>query len=168
MAPSRRPPTPASPAACSTGDASDVGTSTAVPAALIDGNADAGGWSDRYSKGPTQTLNQVTNARAEDWVSVSWPTPQTFGELRPYFTVDAADQLPATVQVSYWNGLGWVPVRHQRVQFATGSDQPTSITFDPVTSGQVRLEMTSRSPNSPTTGNLTVAELQVIGDRLSP
>jgi beta-galactosidase len=148
------------------GDASDFGTSTTVPAALIDGNTTSGGWSNRYEKGRTQTLNAYTNARAGDWVSVSWPKPQTFGELRPYFTVDAADQLPATVLVSYWNGLRWVPVRGQQVHYAAASDRPSSITFHPVTTTQVRLEMTSRSPGSPTTGNLTIAELQVIGDEL--
>jgi beta-galactosidase len=150
------------------GDASDFGTSTTVPAALLDGNTTSGGWSDRSSKGPTQTLNEVTNARAGDWVSVSWPHAQTFGELRPYFTVDAADQLPATVQVSYWNGLGWVPVRDQHVQFAAGTDQPSSITFQPVSTTKVKLDMTSQSPGSPTTGNLTISELQVIGDVLKP
>ncbi len=150
------------------GDASDFGTSTAVPAALIDGTTASGGWSNRYGKGPTQTLNEVTNARSGDWVSVSWPKAQTFGELRPYFTVDAADQLPATVRVSYWNGLGWVPVRGQHVQFATGSDEPSSITFGPVSTTQVKLDMTSSSPGSPTTGNLTISELQVIGDVLTP
>jgi beta-galactosidase len=101
-------------------------------------------------------------------VSVSWPKAQTFGELRPYFTVDAADQLPATVVVSYSNGLDWVPVRDQHVQFATGSDQPSSITFQPVSTTQVKLDMTSRSPGSPTTGNLTISELQVIGDVFGP
>jgi beta-galactosidase len=146
------------------GDASDFGTSTTVPSALIDGNTSSGGWSNRYEKGPTQTLNAYINAHAGDWVSVSWPTPQTFGELRPYFSVDAADQVPATVQVSYWNGLTWVPVRGQQVQFATASDQPSSITFQPVTTTKVKLEMTSQSPGSPTTGNLTISELQVIGD----
>jgi beta-galactosidase len=146
------------------GDASDFGTSTTVPAALIDGNTTSGGWSNHYSKGPTQTLNEVTNARAGDWVSVSWPLPQTFGELRPYFTVDDADQLPATVRVSYWNGLRWARVRGQQVQFAGASDQPSSITFDPVTTTRVKLEMTSQSPGSATTGNLTISELQVIGD----
>ncbi|MFZ1993453.1 MAG: Ig-like domain-containing protein, partial [Solirubrobacteraceae bacterium] len=148
------------------GDASDSGTSTAVPAALLDGNTTSGGWSNRYEKGPTQTLNAVTNARAGDWVSVTWPKAQTFGELRPYFTIDGSDQLPAAVQVSYWNGLGWEPVRDQHVQFATGSDQPSSITFSPVTTTKVKLDMTSRSPGSPTTGNLTISELQVIGDVL--
>jgi len=150
------------------GDASDFGTSTTVPAALLDGNTTSGGWSNRYEKGPTQTLNAYTNAHAADWVSVSWPKAQTFGELRPYFTVDAADQLPATVQVSYWNGLGWVPVRGQHVQFAAGSNEPSSITFDPVSTTRVKLDMTSRSPGSPTTGNLTISELQVIGDVFGP
>jgi beta-galactosidase len=146
------------------GDDSDFGTSTTLPAALTDGNTASGGWSNRYEKGPTQTLNAYTNARAGDWVSVSWPKPQTFGELRPYFTVDANNELPATVRVSYWNGLGWVPVRGQQVRYAAGSDQPSSITFDPISTTRVKLDMTSRSPGSPTTGNLTIAELQVIGD----
>ena len=150
------------------GDASDFGTSTTVPAAMLDGTTASGGWSNHSTKGPTQTLNEVTNARAGDWVSVSWPAAQTFGELRPYFSVDAADQLPATVRVSYWNGLDWVPVRDQHVQFAAGSDEPSSITFSPVTTTQVKLEMTSRSPGSPTTGNLTISELEVIGDVLAP
>ncbi len=146
------------------GDASDFGTSTTVPAALLDGTTSSGGWSNRYEKGPTQTLNAYTNAHAGDWVSVSWPKAQTFGELRPYFTVDAADQLPATVRVSYWDGRDWVPVRRQHVQFATSSDVPSSITFDPVSTTKVKLDMTSRSPGSPTTGNLTISELEVIGD----
>ena len=150
------------------GDASDFGTSTTVPVALLDGTTTSGGWSNRYEKGPTQTLNAYTNARAGDWVSVSWPKAQTFGELRPYFTVDAADQLPATVQVSYWDGLEWVPVRGQHVQFATGSDEPSSITFQPVSTTKVKLDMTSSSPGSASTGNLTISELQVIGDVLSP
>ena len=150
------------------GDNSDFGTSTTIPAAMLDGTTTSGGWSNHSTKGPTQTLNEVTNARAGDWVSVSWPKPQTFGELQPYFTVDAADQLPATVQVSYWNGLDWVPVRNQHVQFAAGSDAPSSITFTPVTTTQVKLDMTSSSPGSATTGNLTISELQVIGDVLRP
>ncbi len=150
------------------GDASDFGTSTTVPAAMLDGNTTSGGWSNRFSKGPTQTLPEITNARPGDWVSISWPAPQTFGELRPYFTVDANDQLPATVKVFYWNGLAWVPVRGQRVQLAPGSNQPSHITFHPISTTEVKLQMTSRSPNSPTTGNLAISELEVIGDVLRP
>ena len=37
-----------------------------------------------------------------------------------------------------------------------------------MTTTQVKLDMTSRSPGSPTTGNLTISELQVIGDVLRP
>jgi beta-galactosidase len=61
-----------------------------------------------------------------------------------------------------------VPVRDQHVQFAPGSDAPSSITFSPVTTTQVKLDMTSSSPGSATTGNLTISELQVIGDVLRP
>ena len=34
------------------GDASDFGTSTTVPAALLDGTTTSGGWSNRYEQGP--------------------------------------------------------------------------------------------------------------------
>jgi beta-galactosidase len=54
------------------------------------------------------------------------------------------------------------------VQFAAASNEPSSITFRPVTTTRVKLEMTSQSPGSPTTGNLTISELQVIGDVFGP
>ena len=99
-------------------------------------------------------------------MSVSWPHAQTFSQLDVYFTVDAHDQLPASVVVSYWNGLAWVPVTGQRVSYASGSDQPTTISFDPVGTTSVRLDMTSRSPHDPTTGNLTIAEIRIPGNEL--
>jgi beta-galactosidase len=57
-----------------------------------------------------------------------------------------------------------VPVTGQRVQFAGASDQPSEITFDPIATTEVKLDMTSRSPNDPTTGNLQISELVVPGD----
>lgn len=70
--------------------------------------------------------------------------------------------------VTYWNGLTWVPVTGQRVSYATSSDQPTTISFDPVGTTAVRLDMTSRSPNDPATGNLTIAEITIPGDEVVP
>jgi hypothetical protein len=86
-----------------------------------------------------------------------------FREVDAYFTTDANTQLPATIAVSYWNGLAWVPVTAQHVSFATGSDQPTKITFDPISTAKVKLDMTSASPNSPVTGNLTIGDLAIPG-----
>ena len=80
-----------------------------------------------------------------------------------YFTTDANDELPATVAVSYWNGTDWVPVTGQHVSFAGTSDAPSTIMFDPVTATALRLDMTSRSPGDPTTGNLMIAELTFPG-----
>jgi beta-galactosidase len=142
---------------------SDFGTSSAVPAAMLDGNTTAGGWSNRYSKAATQTLQPVTNAHPSDWVSVSWPDPQTVSRINAFFTVDANDQLPKSIVVSYWNGLEWVPVTNQNVTFAGASDAPSTITFDPISTTKVRLDMTSASPNDPVTGNLAITELQIPG-----
>ena len=146
---------------------SDFGTSTTVPAAMLDGNTASGGWSNRYSKAATQTLPQVTNSHPEDWVSVAWPDAQQFKQLNVYFTQDANDQLPATVRVTYWNGLSWVPVSGQQVTFASRSDQPSTIAFDPIATTEVRLDMTSRTPNDPVTGNLMISEIEIPGTEVS-
>ena len=147
---------------------SDGGTSTTVPSAMLDGNTTAGGWSNRYTKAATQTLPAVTASHPEDWVSVSWPQAQRFGQLDVYYTLDSHNQLPASVTVTYWNGLAWVPVTGQQVSYASASDQPTTISFDPVGTTAVRLDMTSRSPHDPTTGNLTIAEIRIPGDEIVP
>ena len=142
---------------------SDFGTSSTVPAALLDGVTTSGGWSNRYTKAATQTLPEITDARPGDWVSVSWPTAQTFGQLSPYFTLDAHDQLPAAVRVEYWDGLTWARVRQLRVTLAQASDQPSTLSFASVSTTAIRLSMTSRSPGSAVTGNLAISELEIPG-----
>jgi beta-galactosidase len=143
---------------------SDFGTSTTLPAAMLDGNTSSGGWSNRYSKAATQTLLPVTNSHPSDWVSVSWPDPQRVDTIDAFFTTDANDQLPAAISVSYWDGFGWVPVSGQHVAFAGSSDAATRITFQPVSTTKIRLDMTSASPNDPVTGNLAITEIEVPGD----
>jgi len=68
--------------------------------------------------------------------------------------------LPATIAVSYWNGREFVPVRNLTIDWATASNQPTTLTFDPVRSSQLRLDMTSAAPGTGG-GFLMIAELQV-------
>ncbi len=137
---------------------SDFGNTTTLPATMLDGDTTTF-WSNRYSKVHTQTLPDITNAHPSDWVSVSWPAAQRLSELDARFIVDANDQLPAAVTVSYWDGAAWVPVTGQHVTFAAASNDPTAITFDPVTTTKLKLEMTSASPNDPVTGNLAISEL---------
>ncbi len=141
---------------------SDFGNSTTLPATMLDRDTTTF-WSNRYSKVRTQTLPDVTNAHPSDWVSVSWAAAQQVSEIDARFIVDANDQLPASVTVSYWNGSDWVPVTGQNVSFAGTSNTPSTITFDPVTTTRLRLEMTSASPNDPVTGNLAISELGIPG-----
>ena len=121
-------------------------------------------WSNRYSKVRTQTLPDITNAHPSDWVSVSWPAAQRLSEVDARFIVDANDQLPAAVKVSYWDGAAWVPVTGQQVDVRRSLQRrPSTITFDPVTTTKLKLEMTSTSPNDPVTGNLAISELTFPG-----
>jgi hypothetical protein len=43
------------------------------------------------------------------------------------------------------------------------SGAPSSITFEPVTTTKLKLDMTSAAPNDPVTGNLAIAELRIPG-----
>jgi beta-galactosidase len=142
---------------------SDFGVSTTLPATMLDGNPSTF-WSNRYSKVQTQTLNAVTNARPADWVSVSWAPARQVGQLQPSFITDANDELPASVTVYYRDDNNdWVPVTHQQVTFAGTSNTPSTITFDPVTTTALKLDMSSRAPQDPTTGNLAISELKIPG-----
>ena len=44
---------------------------------------------------------------------------------------------------------------------AGASNSPSTITFDPVTTTALKLDMTSAAPYDPTTGNLAISELHV-------
>jgi beta-galactosidase len=148
------PPKPSGPAA----DASYSGAANTIPAAMLDGNTADGGWSNYYNKKATALLPAVSLAHADEWVSVSGIGPAPVGNVQAYFTTDAARALPATIAVSYWDGRRFVPVRDARIEWATGSNQPTRVTFAPVRTSQIRLDMTSRAPGT-ATGFLQIAEL---------
>jgi beta-galactosidase len=144
------------------GFGSDFGVSTTLPATMLDGDPSTF-WSNRYSKVQTQTLNAVTNAHPEDWVSVSWGPAKQVSSLRPSFITDANDELPASATVYYLSGQDWVPVSGQHVSYAAASNTPSTITFDPVSTTALKLDMTSQAPYDPTTGNLAISELRIPG-----
>jgi hypothetical protein len=50
-------------------------------------------------------------------------------------------------------------LRNLAIDWATGSNQPTTLTFDPVRSSQLRLDTTSAAPGTGD-GFLMIAELQ--------
>jgi beta-galactosidase len=144
-------------------DASFSGAPATVPAAMLDGLTTMGGWSSFYNRAATALLPAVSSARASEWVSVSWPEPQAFGRVNAYFTTDASRARPASIEVTYWNGTAFVPVRNLEIDWASASNEPTTITFDRVASPEIRMEMTSPAPGT-ASGFLQIAELEVIGD----
>ena len=143
-----------------TADASFSGRPDTLPAAMLDGVTTSGGWSNYYNKAATALLPAISKAHPSDWVSVSWPTGQTLSSVRAYFTTDAQRTLPASIEVSYLQGDRYVPVTGLDVEWATASNQPTTITFDPVSSSSVRLKLISPHPNE-SNGFFQIAELQV-------
>jgi beta-galactosidase len=149
-------PAPADPAT-PTADASYSGSPTEVPANMLDGNA-ATSWSNFYVKSATANLHSVSVSHASEWVSLSWAQPQTVGTLNATFVTSSTLSLPAAVAVTYWNGKAFVPVGNPKVTLAAASGQPSVITFDPVTTTQVMLELTSPAPGT-ATGFFSIAEL---------
>ncbi|MFK4268814.1 hypothetical protein [Streptomyces milbemycinicus] len=90
----------------------------------------------------------MRTARPADWVSVTWAKRRRLGRVEVSFTIDATHSLPASVEVSAWNGHAYVPVREAKVTWATSSDTPTVITFAPVRTSRLRLDLTSARPGA--------------------
>jgi len=144
--------------------ASFSGTPQTVPAALNNGiQPETNGWSNRYIKAATALLPSYTLARPSDWVSLTWDTPQAVDTLVPYFVLAAGRALPAAVTVEYWDGTRFVPAAHQTTTMATESEQPTTVTFDKVSTTAIRLVITSAAPGTPD-GFAQVSELRALGD----
>jgi beta-galactosidase len=141
-------------------DAGYSGSSSGVPLGMLDGVTTSGGWSNFYNKSATNVLPAVSLAHANEWVSVSWPNAQRLSSVVPFFTISSNMVLPSAITVSYWNGTSWIPVNSQQTHLATASDQPTTISFDPVSTTAIRLDLTSPAPNT-STGFLQITELQV-------
>ena len=143
-------------------DASFSGMPDTVPGAMLDGVTSEGGWSNAYVKEPTAMLPAFSRAHATEWVSVSWPGPQTFDSVRAYFVADQSHVLPSRIAVSVWDGAAWAPAGNANIAPAATSGGPTTVTFDRVTSSAVRLDLTSPAPGTDA-GFLQIAELEVMG-----
>jgi beta-galactosidase len=151
------PPPPSGP----TADASYSGKPDTVPAAMIDGDP-ATAWSNYYLKAATALLPAFSLAHPREWVSVAWPRAQSVSSVRATFTIDATHALPADIGVRYWDGTRWAVVSNPHVAFASTSAQPTVVTFDPVETTRVRLDLASAHPKAGD-GFLAISELEVPG-----
>ncbi|RAS70838.1 beta-galactosidase [Lentzea atacamensis] len=151
-------PAPGTPVAPPAVDASYSGAPGTIPAAMLDGNPSTY-WSNYYLKRATALLPAVSRAHATDWVSL--PVRDGLaGSVRASFLADASHARPASIAVSYWDGSKFVPVRDAKVEWATEPGKPTSITFAPVRSDRIRLELASSAPGT-AQGFLGVSEATV-------
>jgi beta-galactosidase len=139
----------------SAADASYSGAQDTVPAAMLDGDPSTL-WSNFYRKDATALLPPFSLAHARELVSVSWPAARTVSGATASFTVDATHALPAAIGVRYWDGQRWTPVRGLHADPAA----TTTITFDPVRTTRIRLDLTSSAPGTGT-GFLGISELRV-------
>ncbi|MBO0516872.1 beta-galactosidase, partial [Streptomyces beijiangensis] len=108
----------------------------------------ATGWSNAFHKSATALLPAFQGAREADWVSVTWARARTVRSVEVSFRTDATHSLPRTVAVSAWDGERYVPVQGAVVTWATGSDQPTLVTFTRVRTSRLRLDLTSARPGA--------------------
>lgn len=137
-----------------------------IPENLIDGELGTdNSWSNFYDKDATPLLPSFSLARQSDWVSVTWEEPQTIESLVAYFAVIGAKTLPAKLTVTHWDGTDFVSVERQTIDWALETNEATVITFDPVSTTSLRIEMTSPSPGE-AEGFVQLAELEVLGYNL--
>lgn len=148
---------PAAPDPVPAVDASYSGAPNTVPAALVDGDPNSG-WSNLYHKAATANLNAVSVSHATEWVSLSWLAARTVRTVTATYVTGGALALPATLAVSYRTGKSFQSVRDPHVTWATESDQPTTVTFDPIDTTEIRLTMTSPTPGT-AGGFLRISEL---------
>jgi beta-galactosidase len=94
-------------------------------------------------------------------VTLTWASAQRIGIITATFVTGGTLGLPAAITVSHWNGHRFVPASGLMISWATASGQPTTLTFDPVTTTRVRLDMTSPLPGT-ASGFLRIAELRAL------
>jgi beta-galactosidase len=79
---------------------------------------------------------------------LSWPAARTLSNVAATFVTGNSLTLPATITISYRTDHGFVPVANPKITWATESGQPTTVTFDPVRTTEVRITMTSPTPGA--------------------
>jgi beta-galactosidase len=142
-------------------DASFSGAPDTIPAMMLDADPSTG-WSNDYTKAATANLPAVSSSDATEWVSLTWSTAQVLAAIAATFVTGGALSLPGAIAVSYWNGNAFVPASGVSISWASASGLPTTLTFDPVITTRVRLDMTSPSPGT-AAGFLRIAELRATG-----
>ncbi|WP_064273295.1 glycoside hydrolase family 2 TIM barrel-domain containing protein [Streptomyces sp. RTd22] len=143
-------------------DASYSGSLTTLPASMLDGDP-ATGWSNAFTKVATSLLPAFNGARKADGVSVTWARKRRVRRVEVSFTLDTTHTLPASVTVSAWDGHRFTPVRNAHITWAEASDTPTVVTFDPVRTSRLRLDLVSAHPGA-ADGAQRITRLEALDD----
>jgi hypothetical protein len=78
------------------------------------------------------------------WVQYTWPTAQSLNRVAVYwFDDNQGIDLPASAQVQYWTGSAWANTSASSVGVAANTFN--SVSFNTVSTTQLRLNVTSRS-----------------------
>ncbi|HHW01078.1 MAG TPA: DUF4982 domain-containing protein [Clostridiaceae bacterium] len=155
-----------SPLATATFTAGASGSVNYYPNNMLDGNYNTL-WTNSYSISATAVLPAVNNSRPYEFVQVYWPEYVTFDTIKLYFRTGniisgtPSANMPASLDVQYWNGVEWVSAGNQLVEWAAASNQATTITFDKITTTKVRVGMENGTPYSKQTGNMAITEFEV-------
>ncbi|MBG0564182.1 glycoside hydrolase family 43 protein [Actinoplanes aureus] len=79
------------------------------------------------------------------WIEYQWPAARSINRSAVYwFDDNQGIDLPASCQLQYWNGSQYVPVPGQST-CGTAGNVDNVITFNPVNTTRLRLQITSRS-----------------------
>ena len=133
------------------------------PNNMLNGNTTSN-WNNRASGASTVVLREAAYSKPHEFVQVYWKGYKAIGEVDLYFTLGSSgpsNNLPASMNVQYWNGFAWVDAANQKTEFATVSNQASKVTFDPVLTGKVRVGLKNATPYSAVTGAFTIVKFEV-------
>ncbi|MCL2152160.1 MAG: DUF4982 domain-containing protein [Oscillospiraceae bacterium] len=137
-------------------------SATNYPNYMLNGNT-TNSWYNYANATQTDEVASNTASRVYEYVQTYWPGLVTVDQISLFFTTNANDSLPKTLNAQYWDGFAWVDAPNQVVTFATASNEETKITFDTVTTTRVRVGMENATPLNSTTGRMRIVKFETWG-----
>jgi beta-galactosidase len=102
--------------------------------------------------------NWSSTSRPSDWVQIDFGQTKTINQVNMYVFIDGGAAPPTSMNVQVWDGTNWVDVTHVTKAPTIPTDKKNTITFDPVSTSKVRVNM-----NSVAGMCLGITEMEVIG-----
>ncbi|WP_310190276.1 discoidin domain-containing protein [Bacillus sp. 3255] len=112
-----------------------------------------------YTDNPkNRWTNWSPTSRPSDWVQIDFGQTKTINQVNMYVYIDGGAAPPTSMNVQVWDGSKWVDVTHVTNAPTVPTDKKNTITFDPVSTSKVRVNM-----NSVAGMCLGITEMEVIG-----